>query len=168
MSTEDKVSIPNHSRYTIDIFGVIQRDDGYIPPQRSTTGSKLQYKTVYLDGKRYTVHRLVAQLFIPNPDNKEWVDHIDRNTHNNYKDNLRWTTRSENLFNRPCQMGSTRKYDLPKNIWIDPNIPNKYNVKVQINKRQIHIATDIDNLDEAIAIAKRARREYHGEYKCDE
>jgi hypothetical protein len=54
---------------------------------------------LYKNGKsinRY-LHVLVAEHFIPNPDNKPEVNHIDGNKLNCAKSNLEWNTRSENI-----------------------------------------------------------------------
>lgn len=48
-------------------------------------------------GKR--LHRWVAELFIPNPENLPIVDHIDTNVHNNREDNLHWVTAKGNANN---------------------------------------------------------------------
>lgn len=47
--------------------------------------------------KTHRIHRLVAEAFIPNPENKCDVNHIDSNRTNNVLKNLEWATRSENL-----------------------------------------------------------------------
>lgn len=49
--------------------------------------------------KNKKVHRLVAQAFIPNPENKSEIDHIDGNPQNNFVENLKWANRKENLNN---------------------------------------------------------------------
>ena len=52
------------------------------------------------DRKFALVHRLVAEAFIPNPQNKPTIDHVDRNRQNNNVENLRWSTMSENMLNQ--------------------------------------------------------------------
>jgi hypothetical protein len=49
---------------------------------------------------RKRVHRVVAEHFIPNPENLPQVDHIDGNKKNDCVDNLRWVTRMENAYNK--------------------------------------------------------------------
>ena len=55
--------------------------------------------TLCKDGitSRFYIHRLVAQTFLPNPDNKPFVNHIDNNGLNNASSNLEWCTASENM-----------------------------------------------------------------------
>ena len=58
------------------------------------------YKSVNLSinnkAKSYNIHRLIAETFIPNNENKPTVNHKDGNKENNSIDNLEWATYSEN------------------------------------------------------------------------
>lgn len=56
------------------------------------------YKT-----QRFLVHRLVAEHFIPNPENKPFINHIDNNGLNNHISNLEWCTHSENMLHAQKQ-----------------------------------------------------------------
>lgn len=64
------------------------------------TFEKVGYSRVILSKdcihQKYLIHRLVATAFVPNPENKEEVNHIDGNKLNNYFENLEWVTTSEN------------------------------------------------------------------------
>lgn len=62
-----------------------KQKNGYIRINLSNSG-----KT-----KKHYIHRLIGLQFIPNPENKPTIDHIDRNRQNNSLDNLRWATHAE-------------------------------------------------------------------------
>jgi len=68
---------------------------------QSHKGLKYQVYALYLSGRKNRkiigAHRLVAAAFIPNPENKPDVNHIDNNPENNYYKNLEWCTHRENM-----------------------------------------------------------------------
>lgn len=61
--------------------------DGYLEVRLFKEGKK----------KHFYIHRLVAQTYIPNPNDYETVDHIDGNKEHNYINNLQWMTREDNV-----------------------------------------------------------------------
>ena len=112
-------------------LGVLVREDGRVfnrvrgkADKYAWTKGCLQvmgYRSVWIRGKEYSLHRTVAEAFIPNPENKPTVDHINRIRDDNRVCNLRWATHKEQNENtatvlnradygvRPCE--NFREYD---------------------------------------------------------
>ena len=92
--------------YQVSNIGRVKRLVGFkCNVERFLTGQKDKDGYILLclskDGsiKRYRVHRLVAEAFVPNPDNKPEIDHINTDRSDNRAENLRWATRKENTNN---------------------------------------------------------------------
>lgn len=82
------------------------------------------YKVIFINGKTYAVHRLVAMTFHHTDDYSLIVDHIDTNPLNNHKDNLQWLTQKENI-NRNNKDTSHPRIVLQKDL--DGNVIAEYN-----------------------------------------
>tara|TARA_R110002167_G_scaffold52019_2_gene150453 strand:+ start:2195 stop:2656 length:462 start_codon:yes stop_codon:yes gene_type:complete len=84
--------------------------------------------TLFKNGKIkfMLIHRLVGLTYIANPDNKLYIDHIDRNRLNNDISNLRWSTHLENMKNKERgKSGQLNIYDIGS---------GQYNIQFNRNK----------------------------------
>jgi hypothetical protein len=115
-------------------------------PMKTITRNK--YVTISLISplgicKKLFLHRLVAQAFLVNPENKPTVDHIDRNPLNNNLENLRWATHAEQSQNQTHKKPNNKKEIIKHNenindvnyeneVWRNINefIPNAPNYKI--------------------------------------
>lgn len=108
--------------------------------------NKFGYQQIYLSRggvrKRYSVHRLVALSYIPNPNGKPNVNHIDGNPKNNKVENLEWCTQSENSLHSIHVLGNKHgvgNKNQDKKIPIicfddEGNIINQYDSTVSASK----------------------------------
>lgn len=90
--------VKGFENYFVSNFGKVKRGGKEINPYiDSTKYSKVGLAKGYGEQKKFLLHRLVAEAFIPNPNNKPEVNHIDGNKQNNCVANLEWVTRAENV-----------------------------------------------------------------------
>lgn len=104
-------------KYYIKPDGKVYRisdDTEFIPCTRQG------YYVLNIKGKNVNVHRLVAEAFIPNPDNLPVVDHINRIRTDNRVENLRWVGLSENALNRSFVDGFSRLEGTQRKNYEDP------------------------------------------------
>ena len=100
--------IPGFENYSASTLGRVRRErpgmnakPGVIKkPQHNKKTGYYHLKVSGSEGKRsMSLHRIIATTWIPNPEAKKEVDHVDRDKANNSIANLRWCTRQENIIN---------------------------------------------------------------------
>lgn len=104
-----------------DFPGYTITDDGKVisykfkePRIMKTWYQKSGYENIKLCKENITyhflIHRLVAEAFIPNPNNLPEVNHKDKNRQNNRVENLEWSNRVDNLYDSYSTMTATRNF----------------------------------------------------------
>ena len=135
--------------------------------------------------KTYRIHRLLAIQYIPNPDNLNEIDHIDRNKLNNDLSNLRWCDRTTNMNNQERSIANMteeqkeeridnlREY---KRVWIEkkhramgiqPRGPNVSNTNEYKNEWRRNKKANMSEEEKELELQKR-REIYAKKEQTDE
>ena len=107
------------------------------------------------------VHRLIGLSFIPNPEEKKCIDHIDRNKINNVVQNLRWATHSENNTNITTRKDNTSTHT---GVIYHKRL-KKWQVSICINGLRKHIGSYID-FDEAVRVRTEQEAIHYKEFQA--
>jgi len=115
--------------------GVDSYIDYTLPPRLRKTPTRPDGRShLTIKGKTYKVHRLVAETYLPNPNNLPEVNHIDENPTNNHVSNLEWCNRQYNA-----------EYSLSKNIYLLEVKTNKvftvFNITQWCKKNNVDLST---------------------------
>lgn len=106
--------IPDFPGYTITTEGKVITYKQNPPREMKTWLQKSGYENIKLCRNNITyhflIHRLVAEAFIPNPNNLPEVNHINKNRSDNRVENLEWCTRLDNLYDSYSTLSATRNY----------------------------------------------------------
>lgn len=158
---EEWKEIEFNTNYLINKNGVVKRKDGNIvkPYIKKNRGYLKLCLTQNGEQTEHFVHRLIAIHFIPNPMNLKEVDHKNRDKLDNSIDNLEWTTRNLNCFNRHPY--GKIKY---KGVSIHKKSINKpYCAQITFNKKKIYIGCYETPEEAAEAYNKKALELYGDE-----
>lgn len=109
-------------------------DKGYFRVALAVVGNRQKQK-------HFRLHRLLAITFIPNPDNKSFINHINGVKHDNSIENLEWCTHKENM-QHSARIGLSKFYigEKAKNVKITNKIALKiYEDRLSMSRKDISI-----------------------------
>ena len=84
-------------------FTIRRKDNHYEIKERINKSNC--YPSVCINGNKINKHQIIAQQFIPNPDNLKFIDHINKDRTDYHLENLRWCTLSDNNKNATSRNG---------------------------------------------------------------
>lgn len=149
------------SNYEISNSGIVRnKTNGHI--KKPTLNNGYYRVNLWKNNKdfKFYVHRLLGFAFIPNPENKPNIDHINNITTDNRLENLRWCNQSENGMNEKISKNNTSGF---KGISWDKS-KNKWDVSIMINYKKTHLGR-FASIEDAVNARRIASTKLFGEFQ---
>ena len=141
-------SISGIGNYEVSNFGRVRNTTTLRILKPGDNGHGYSHVVLCECGKRktITVHKLVAQEWLQNPDGKLCIDHIDSNRANNHVENLRFATHSEN--NRNAKKTASKTSSVYKGVYLH-KLANKWAAYIDIRGVRTHLGLFKDEREAA-------------------
>ncbi len=158
---EEFRKIQGYDNYSVSNFGNVRNDNTRKLLKNRKCTNEYYYITLCHESKakNHLIHRLVAIAFIPNPENKKCVDHIDNNIFNNNVLNLRWATQQQNTRNSKLNSNNTSGV---KGVSWDKK-SKKWFAQIKINRINKRIGY-FDNFEDAKQARQNEANKLFGDY----
>jgi len=109
---EEWLNVANYENYEVSTFGNIRNKKTGRILKVANNGGYFSVGLSNIKTKTFSVHQLVAKAFILNPENKQQVNHKDKNGLNNKINNLEWSSNKENSIHRSHGVKQTTNQNL--------------------------------------------------------
>jgi hypothetical protein len=158
-ATEDWKNIINYNNYEVSTFGKVRNTKTSRILKPANNGGYLYVGLSNTKTKTFPVHRLVAETFIENSENKAHVNHKDKNSLNNHLSNLEWCSPKENNIHKSLGVTQTTNQNLA--IWrVDLNSNERLEMYNSIYLASIWVldqglSTKLHNIRGGISCASR-------------
>lgn len=147
-------------KYSLDVFGNVTNKKGLQLTPYKTPAGYSQYDLYDENSRRrrHQVHRLLAENYLPNPDQKPFVHHLDGDRSNNRLNNLEWATVSENNFHTWNEGGKSGRKSSSGEKFIYREL-GRYVVRVTSKGNSIYVGMHKD-LEQAVIMRDKFIEDY--------